>query len=517
MAEILRGPDELEARCAALRERGWRVAFVDGSFAVLTLETVRTLREARRGADLLAVGVSDDSAELVAELACVDFVCRMERETVAGFRERLDAPPRARERVLLSWHRDRRVFRDGGRYVKQFSHKRERDAELRRLFLLKSIGVGVPEILECPGSDMVTAPIPGRPLDEIVAGSWAAMARKQRNRLIERVAALCRRIRDAGFDWPDLVSYHVFVGAEKLYVLDPARLRHGKLDLSPLFWSAEEPTVSHADRLRFWRAYSGPKTPPPRIRAIGHRGRFRPYRWVLARDRVRACPRWDRFVDAGATGFRSADEVADHPDLRVRRELADRTNAELGDLVVKIHRDPEQARREWENHRRMLAAGFRVPMPAVGGVLADGRGLYSTRKLEGLAPLDSVWSGLDARRVVIDVADLARRLHACGLVHKDLYLNHIFAGEEGGDLTLIDLARVEKSRSQRLRIKDLAALYVSARPLVPRTLLLRGLRRYGGDKRLARAVLRKAARMARHVPRKLRDGSHSLSTPCTSA
>ena len=37
---------------------------------------------------------------------------------------------------------------------------------------------------------------------------------------------------------------------------------------------------------------------------------------------------------------------------------------------------------------------------------------------------------------------------------------------------------------------------------------MRGLKRYGGDKRLARRVLKKAAKMARHVPRNVRDGTH---------
>ena len=80
---------------------------------------------------------------------------------------------------------------------------------------------------------------------------------------------------------------------------------------------------------------------------------------------------------------------------------------------------------------------------------------------------------------------------------------------EGDDaMTLVDLARVTETRSRRLRVKDLAAIVHSARGYASRTDLMRGLKRYGYDKRLARRVLRKAARMARHIPRNIQDGSH---------
>jgi tRNA A-37 threonylcarbamoyl transferase component Bud32 len=128
--------------------------------------------------------------------------------------------------------------------------------------------------------------------------------------------------------------------------------------------------------------------------------------------------------------------------------------------------------------------------------------------------MDDVWSTLDRRKAVRAAADVARRLHACGWVHKDLYLCHLFVRKGGDELTLIDLARLQKTRSARLRVKDLAALVHSARGLCSRTDLMRGLKRYGGDRRLARRVLRKADRMARHVPRSVRDGTHVPHVPC---
>ena len=414
--------------------------------------------------------------------------------------------------VIVSEHKDRVVTEQGDRFVKEFASRRARDAEVARLRQLEAIGVRGPEILSLESSLLVTARLPGAPLDEILRERWQSRGRAARDDVIRRVAETCRRIRDGGFDWPDLVTYHLFVSDDEVRVLDPARLRRGRLDLSALYWSTEEPTVSRSDRLRFWRAYAGDAR-PPRLRRIGHRGRFRPYRWVLQRMAIRPCPPWGDFVNAIGAPYGSVDEIAAR--ARVKRRLADRVNADLDDLVVKILANPDEARSEWENHRMLMAAGFRVPQPAVGGLLRDGRALFSTVRLHGLHPMDDVWATLDRRRAVQAVADLVRRLHACGLVHKDLYLCHLFVRKRGAEITLIDLARVTRTRSRRLRVKDLAALVHSARGLFSRTDLMRGLRRYGGDRRLARAVWKKAERMARHTPRNVRDGTHVPHRPCT--
>ena len=414
--------------------------------------------------------------------------------------------------TVVSEHKDRVVREKGDRFYKEFATRRARDAELKRLRALEALGVAVPRIVSTEGALLVTERLPGRPLDEVIRRDWASMSRADRGALIARVAAVCRRIADGGYDWPDLVTYHLFVDDETVSVLDPARLRRGRLDLSALFWSTEEPTVSRADRLRFWRAFAG-DAPPPRLRRIGHRGRFRPYRWAIQRTDIRPCPPWADFVNPAGAPFASADEAAASPRLKVKRTLKDRTNAVLDAWVVKITADPDEARREWENHRLMMAAGFRVPRPAFGGVLEDGRGLFATGRLEGQFPLDDLWARVDRRRLVRAVADLARRLHACGLVHRDLYLCHLFAAPGDDALTLIDLARLEKTTSKRRRVKDLAALVHSARGLWSRTDLLRALRRYGGDRKLAAAVLSKAARMGRHVPRNVRDGTHVRHVP----
>ncbi len=452
--------------------------------------------------------------------------------------------------TVVSRHKDRVVREEGDRFVKEFAHVRDRDAELLRYAWLAAAGVRGPEIVEKDGARYVTARLPGIPLDELIRTQWATMPRKARNDVIRRCAEVCQKIRDAGYAWPDLVTYHLYVPSASapeaqrrtptlpppptphptgraeapqerrrndVRVLDPARVRRGRLDLSALYWSTEEPTVSRADRLRFWRAYAG-GAPLPRLRRIGHRGRFRPYRWAVQRVAIAPAPPFDSFVDVVHTGLSSADALADHPELVVRRRLKNRVNAVWRDLVVKIVADSREAEREWENHRLLMAAGFRVPAPAVGGVLRDGRGLFATTRLPNGQPIDDVWATLDRRAAVRACADIARRLHACGLVHRDLYLCHLFVTPGRTDatqieVTLLDLARLTRTRSRRRRVKDLAALVHSARELVTRTDLLRGLERYGGDRRLARAVLKKAARIARHIPKNVRDGTHVPHTP----
>jgi|GEM_PF-782865 len=415
--------------------------------------------------------------------------------------------PVDRSRKVASEHRGRIVFDEGDRFEKIFLDPAECSEELANLRRLDAMGIATPEIIAATETTLITRTMQAQPLDRVIATEWRSMPRGRRNEIIEAVAEVCRKVRDAGCDWPDLVTYHLYIGDGPIRVLDPARLRKGKFDVSPLAYSCDEPTVTRTDRLRFWRAYAG-DAPLPRLRRIGHRGRFRPYRWVPQRGEMIEVPPWDRFVRFADVPYGSADEIANHPDLKPWRTLADRTNATLGDLFVKITADPDEARREWEAHQMLMGAGFRVPRPAVGGVLADGRGLFSTLRLQGVYPMDSVWETLDPRKAVVAAADLARWLHTGGLVHKDLYLCHLFVPKGGDRVTLIDLARVTKTRSRRLRIKDLAALLHSAKDLCSRTDLWRGLKRYGGNKRLARSVIRKERRMARHVPRNIQDGTH---------
>ena len=101
---------------------------------------------------------------------------------------------------------------------------------------------------------------------------------------------------------------------------------------------------------------------------------------------------------------------------------------------------------------------------------------------------------------------LVGRLHAAHLAHQDLYLDHVFLrtyGADGFELFLLDLHRALPSseRRQRWRVKDLAALFGSARALsATRTDALRFLQAYAGATGLGareRTLWRRCARRAR--------------------
>jgi len=113
-----------------------------------------------------------------------------------------------------------------------------------------------------------------------------------------------------------------------------------------------------------------------------------------------------------------------------------------------------------------------------------------------------------------DLAQLVRRFHQAGYVHRDLYASHIFmVSRPGGvELRLIDLARMfaPSWRRFRWRVKDLAQLKYSMPPgwverhwnsfmvsyLEGRSSLVRW--------QYERAVDRKVASITRHVERKRR-------------
>ena len=130
----------------------------------------------------------------------------------------------------------------------------------------------------------------------------------------------------------------------------------------------------------------------------------------------------------------------------------------------------------------------------------------------------------EKRDLIVRIADLARRMHAANLSHRDFYLCHVLirhtaAGEPV--LHLIDLQRLTHHRrgiGRRWIVKDLAALLYSSRP-GPATGIrspvftgadrLRFARAYFGTRRLTAdqrdlvwAAVRKARRIARHDARR---------------
>ena len=176
---------------------------------------------------------------------------------------------------------------------------------------------------------------------------------------------------------------------------------------------------------------------------------------------------------------------------------------------------------EAENVRRLAALGIDVPrLVAFGERLApDGRldSFLLTEELSGYCELQDFVqrrflptaqragrADPALRRLIVQVAGMARRFHAAGYNHRDLYSCHFLVKEPRPgqfDVRLIDLQRMQRRRWLRHRwiVKDLAQLasmlpgqWVRCRDRVlflHEYLGVTRLRR--ADRRLVRDVLRK--------------------------
>jgi heptose I phosphotransferase len=172
---------------------------------------------------------------------------------------------------------------------------------------------------------------------------------------------------------------------------------------------------------------------------------------------------------------------------------------------------------EWRQIRRLRRAGIATPTPValgekMGGwqekrsfiALAAARGESLERWVpRHLLPPHPRIPFAQRRALLRELAGLVRRLHRAGFCHRDLYLSHVFLDLQPSAaprLTLIDLQRVFRPRWRRRRwqIKDLAALYYSSPAAAIFREYLGRSRLRAADKRLARKVLAKARRIARH-------------------
>jgi hypothetical protein len=172
--------------------------------------------------------------------------------------------------------------------------------------------------------------------------------------------------------------------------------------------------------------------------------------------------------------------------------------------------------REWHWLHELPRLGIPAPPPLAFLKVGRSTGLL-TGEVAG-RPLDA-W--IDAAVRGGGLADLAAfalrtvapkvaRLHASGLVYRDLYWNHIVAAgiDEASDVTFLDVERVfaPRFRFERWRIKDLAGLASSFPGDLPLRLSVRFLRAYlaagpglANDRRVVRQVLRSAGKKARRI------------------
>ena len=180
-------------------------------------------------------------------------------------------------------------------------------------------------------------------------------------------------------------------------------------------------------------------------------------------------------------------------------------------LVRGERRSP--GRREHEALEELRALG--LPVPRSLHLLE--RGGDSVVVLEDLEHTESLRERLlrdpgAAGGFLPELLELVRRLHRAGWYHRDLYLDHVLPVGDPERLFLIDLGRARRDARPRARwfVKDLAALWHSTPSGVQPRLGLRflagwldahGVQGRRERRRWLRAVLRRARRMAAHVPR----------------
>jgi hypothetical protein len=195
--------------------------------------------------------------------------------------------------------------------------------------------------------------------------------------------------------------------------------------------------------------------------------------------------------------------------------------------VLRLAPPASPGRIEAESAIALNAIGIDVmPLTAYGEKLhADGRleSFLLSEELEGYCELqDFIEQRFHAtctrsvpntlHRLIVQVANIARRFHAAGFNHRDFYCCHFLVKEilpEQFDVRLIDLQRVQRRRWFRRRwiVKDLAQLA----SMLPKAHIgcrekVLYLRRYLGvkklrpeDKRLVRSVLAKLEAIRRHT------------------
>ena len=180
----------------------------------------------------------------------------------------------------------------------------------------------------------------------------------------------------------------------------------------------------------------------------------------------------------------------------------------------------DEALREWLAIQQVAAAGIRTARPIAVGQWRSGgivtRSFLMTAEIPGAVEGHLHAEGLAAterRRFLAHVAEMARRLHEAGLVHKDFYVGHVLVtpNPSGAELFLIDLQRVVKPwlLFSRWVAKDLGALgYSMFNAGATYTDLLRTFLAYRqsatlgeAEKCQARKVMRRILRLRRRQPR----------------
>lgn len=134
-----------------------------------------------------------------------------------------------------------------------------------------------------------------------------------------------------------------------------------------------------------------------------------------------------------------------------------------------------------------------------------------TEALTGTEPADRIASSRFDAEMVTKLAQLVKKMHGCGFIHKDLYLCHVLV-DDTDRLFIVDLHRVKRFKHppMRLIVKDIAALNYSADEIHIKTAYkIRFLKQYLSidrlnpqTKRFIRRVIKKTEKMKKHNRKK---------------
>lgn len=171
----------------------------------------------------------------------------------------------------------------------------------------------------------------------------------------------------------------------------------------------------------------------------------------------------------------SLDWVWESPSVVVWRTLDDRENctAKISDadgreitFHLKRYKNARDAANEARGLEYLQDAGIpTAPLAAWGRAIAGGA-FAMTQDLAGHEPADKlIESGTPFAKLLMATAELAAKLHATGLHHRDLYLCHFLIDKSNDSIKLIDTARVRPLPAWPLKrrwiVKDLAQFWYS--------------------------------------------------------
>ncbi len=405
----------------------------------------------------------------------------------------------------------------------------------------------------------------GVPLDE----ELQRCSVDERARLAARLGAELAALHRLGIVHRQLFAWHVLVNGQQTVLLDWAQARVGRRgarplsdcarDLAALFSTLSRRALPLTARARLLREYEpdrprrrklaaairvarGPLLTRARLpRTIDLCERSAPtQRLLVAKDVVE---RWHGSANREpAPAIDAVESWLAPPRATVMRIRDGRANLRWDEPPGEPSSDPggsapsswfgkrfetapwrgrSFAFRDWVLLRALAASGLPMADCVAVGRRTGGASVIWTRGVRPGTTLREALPGLvregpSRRALLLETAAIARRLHAAGFCHRDLYLDHLLleARGESVGLVLIDVSRVEwfARLPWRARIKDLAALEFSGRDAgasrVERWRVLRAYLRGSAldARRVAMAAIAKADRIADHERRNGRPG-----------